>query len=278
MRELLQYFEFTNRDVGIDECGIQQFTPGLNYKYRTYSYFVLHYVESGKGTFEVNGMKYNLKEGDGFILRKDTAVNYTGDTSEPWRNYWIVLSGNYLNEYLKETTLMTKDVIHFPENSESRDIIKYICDETKKELPNIKPKSWYYSHVYKLLYLLELEFPASNTLKVINSFIPDYAKLAHNYMSTNYMNAISIQEVADFIGISRSYLYRKFRDKYNQSPQNFLQDRKMNIAKRILIEQDDPIYIVAEKVGYYDQLQFSKAFKNYYNLSPSDYREKYKIF
>lgn len=276
MREI-QYFESRNREINLDECGIQQFTPELNYKYRTYSQFVIHYVESGKGTFEVNGMKYNLKAGDGFILRKDTAVDYISDKHDPWKNYWVVLSGNYLNEYLKKTTLLTKDVIHFKVESKSKDIIKYICDETRRNFPNIKSSSWYYSYVYKLLYHLEQEFKANDGVLTTRTNAPDYAKLAHNYISTNYMNAISIQEVADFIGISRSYLYRKFKDKYDMSPQYFLQKCKMELAKNILIEQNDPIYIVAEKVGYLDQLQFSKAFKNYYNLSPLNYREKHQV-
>jgi len=272
MRELWRHFENEPRDINIDECGIQQFSPGQNYNYIVYQNFVIHYIESGKGIYKVEGKKYNLSAGDGFIIRKGTEVNYAADNNNPWKNYWVGLNGNHLINYLKKTTLEQQNILKFSQNSKSAELIKYICNSTLKELPNRINDLWYLSNGYELLYNLEKEFGTNETSQYYNNNAQNYTKIAFDYITNNYMYPITIQEVADFIGISRSYLYRQFRDEYDKSPQQFLQDYRMDIASALLLSTKNKIYIIAEKVGYNDQLQFSKIFKKYFDVSPSDYR------
>lgn len=69
MRKLWKYFDNTlNKNINIDECGIQQFKPDQNYTYIVYQNFVLYFIESGKGNYIVNGEKYYLSAGEGFII------------------------------------------------------------------------------------------------------------------------------------------------------------------------------------------------------------------
>jgi len=272
MRELWRHFENEPRDLNIDECGIQQFSAGKNYNYIVYQNFVIHYIESGKGIYKVDGKKYNLSAGDGFIIRKGTEVRYEADSNKPWKNYWVGLSGNHLLNYLKKTTLEQKNILKFDKESKSAELIKHICNYTLKELPNRINDLWYLSNGYELLYNLEKEFGTNETSQYYNINTQNYSKIAFDYITNNYMYQITIQQVADFIGISRSYLYRQFKDEYDKSPQQFLQDYRMDIASTLLLSTQNKIYIIAEKVGYADQLQFSKVFKKHFGVSPSDYR------
>lgn len=278
MRELWKYFDNINRDINIDECGIQQFNPHQNYNYIVYQNFVLHYIESGKGIYEVNGEKHQLSAGEGFIIRKGVEVSYTGDPFIPWKNYWVALSGDHLTKYLKETKLWENDILTYEKNSNCISLIKEICEATLNDQDNSLSELWYLKNAYDLLDNLNKEFKTNTALKYHNTENQNYAKIAFEYMSNNYMYPITIQEVADFIGISRSYLYRQFKNEYDVSPQFFLIDYRMNYAGQLLIEQDDKIYIIAEKVGYYDQLQFSKAFKKHHGLSPRAYRKRHQKF
>lgn len=275
MRELWQLFEKKNQDVNIDECGIQQFHPNDNYQYIAYQNFILHYVEKGKGIYIVDGKKHELKAGDGFIIRKGMSVTYSADEQEPWKNYWVGLSGQQLTKHLDETILLQDVVLSFEEDSKSAKLIKNICQRTLRESPNKIKNSWYLGKVYQLLYHLSKEFKLSEkSNKKTQTVGRNYAKIAFDYIYNNFMYSITIQEIADYIGIDRSYLYRIFKKEYGISPQQFLLSYRMEEAKRLLIKTNESVYVIANKVGYNDQLQFSKAFKKHSESSPMYYREK----
>lgn len=277
MRDLWQHFDHKYQEVAINEVGIQLFEPDEGFQYVAYQNFILHYVEKGRGTYEVDGKKYHLKAGDGFIIRKGISVKYTADKKYPWKNYWVGLSGHYLTHHLDNTKLLQNVVLTFEEGAESVKILKAICDETLAAQPNRLSDTWYLGQVYQLLHHLTQEF----TLSVEDDLnqpdeTQDYAKIAFDYIYNNYMYPITIQEIADYIGINRSYLYRTFKEAYDMSPHQFLLDYRMDQARKALQQTKNPIYLIAESVGYMDQLQFSKAFKNRYQLSPTKFREKYK--
>lgn len=274
MRILWHFFNMNHSDINIDECGIQQFNPNYSYEYIAYQNFILHYVEEGEGTYKVDGKEYHLKHGDGFIIRKGMKVTYTADSEKPWKNYWVGLSGEQLNNYLKNTYLSKSDVLTFKESSESVSLIKNICEKTLSESPTVAKDPWYLGQIYHLLYQLSKEFKLTENFQIESKEEhQNYAKIAFDYIYNNYMYPITIQEIADYIGINRSYLYRTFKAAYDISPQQFLLNYRMGKAKKFLANTNDHVYLIAEKVGYFDQLQFSKAFKKCYKVSPINFRK-----
>lgn len=277
MRDLWQHFVNKYHDMNIDEVGIQQFEPSESYQYVAYQNFILHYVEKGKGMYEVGGRTYHLKAGDGFIIKQGVSVSYSADPKNPWKNYWVGFNGEELTSHLSNTSLLENVVLSFEENSISTKLVKEICDQTLKESPNRIKDSWYLGKIYQLLYHLSEEFIIEDGHQNIdNKDDHKYAKIAFDYIDNNYMVPITIQGIADYIGIDRSYLFRTFKKEYNLSPHQFLLKYRMKTAKKLLLETEENIYIISEKVGYNDQLQFSKAFKNIYGLSPSNYRKRFK--
>ena len=85
---------------------------------------------------------------------------------------------------------------------------------------------------------------------------------------------LSIQEIADDLNVHRSYLTTVFKEFHQISPKEFLHSVRMQRAQQLLTNTDESIKIVAYSVG---PLYFSKAFKAYNQLTPSQYRSKYKI-
>lgn len=101
-----------------------------------------------------------------------------------------------------------------------------------------------------------------------------YVKEAMNYFSLNYGKKIRIQEVADYIGVNRSYLTTSFKRVVGCSPQEYLINLRMEKAKSMLTETETMINVIAASVGYTDQLSFSRIFRQRYGMSPRDYRER----
>lgn len=271
MKELWKYFEKNDHDISIDECGIQQFFPNQAYAYTTYQTFVIHYIESGSGIYEINNQAFELSAGDGFIVRKGTKVTYYGDKEQPWKYYWVGLNGRHLNSYLNLTTLKNQTIIHFPTDSQSAEVIKEICLFTKNNQDSTNNTVWYKYKIYELLWILSSEFRD----KDFSLELPQrsYEEIAFDYIQSNYTKRMTITDVANYIGISRSYLYRLFKRKYEMSPQEFLQDKRLKTAKKLLLHTKKTINEVAYEIGYDNQLLFSKNFKKEFGMSPSKYRE-----
>lgn len=94
------------------------------------------------------------------------------------------------------------------------------------------------------------------------------------YIKHHYNESVKIGDLADFIGVNRSYLTSSFKKTTGCSPQEFLVNLRMDKAKSLLKKTDLSINAVAGAVGYTDQLAFSKVFKKHCGKSPRMYREE----
>ena len=66
---------------------------------------------------------------------------------------------------------------------------------------------------------------------------------------------------------------RKFKDYTGYSPLQYATIMKMERAKYLIEQSDEPIGTIMEKLGYLDSAHFSKLFKKYCGYSPKKYRE-----
>ncbi len=74
---------------------------------------------------------------------------------------------------------------------------------------------------------------------------------------------------------STEYLTRLFRGKYGFTIYEYVLKLRMERAKELLEDEDNKIIDIAERLGYADNHYFSKAFRTYYDISPSQYRKEY---
>ena len=85
---------------------------------------------------------------------------------------------------------------------------------------------------------------------------------------------IRVNDIVEYIGFTRSYFTSVFRKQTGISPQEYLLQCRFKNGCRLLKETDYPIQKIAQLVGYEDPLAFSKAFKKYYKISPTVFREQ----
>ena len=116
------------------------------------------------------------------------------------------------------------------------------------------------------MYTLIEEFPKPFDYK--DKELHTYIQDALNFINSNYMNSITVQEIADYVNLSRSYLYKMFIKNLGISPQRYLINLRMYKATLLLKGTKLPIGEVASRVGYSDSLLFSKHF----SMSPLNYR------
>lgn len=87
---------------------------------------------------------------------------------------------------------------------------------------------------------------------------------------------LSVEFLAENIGISRVHLYRKLKELTNQSPSDFIKTIRIKQAAVQLANQKVQVSEVAYSVGFSNLSHFSNSFKEYYGISPTEYAEKYR--
>lgn len=98
-------------------------------------------------------------------------------------------------------------------------------------------------------------------------------ELMEKYIRENYQDEISFQELGEKFGFTPEYLGKIFKKYTGETPLKYLTKIRMNQAKHLLISQPDmEIKNIGKAVGYQDGFYFSRAFKSYTGMQPSEYR------
>lgn len=94
-----------------------------------------------------------------------------------------------------------------------------------------------------------------------------------DYIKQNYHNNIALEDVADCVEISKSYLSLLFKQETGINFSTFLTNYRVEMAKKLLISSNDKIYEIAEKVGFENPYYFSKVFRGITGMSCKDFKK-----
>lgn len=267
-------------NVGLQKCESNyQWGPGVR------DHFLIHHIVSGKGEYEADGITYHLTAGDSFLVYPYTEITYRADADDPWEYYWVGFAGTDAAAILSSTDFSRKNpVIHSDEHEtiENTGYGTYISptdDRIKKLLLSIydaRGNSLENSvemtgRLYTALaYFIKISKKASSDTKPYDF----YVKKALEYITANYSYPITVEEIADFVGISRSHLFRAFRSVLSVSPKEYLSDFRIRQACVLLKNSDLSIMAIARSVGFENNLYFSRAFHKKKGITPSEYAKK----
>lgn len=252
-------------NVGYQKCeSAYGWGPGLR------DHYLIHYVISGKGTYRQGEKTYHLQEGDLFIVYPYRQVCYEADEKDPWEYTWVGFSGSDVATILRGTDFEEERPI-LRANGKNERIKKYIMDIYEAKGLSFESAMEMTGRLY--LFLAYLVRNSKNSpFFAQQGYI--YAKKAADYIASHYSYPITVEEVADYVGVSRSYLFRCFQDYVNTSPKMYLTEVRIRQACGLLEKSDLSVSAIARSVGFVDGLYFSKAFKKRKGLSPRDYQKQ----
>jgi len=93
------------------------------------------------------------------------------------------------------------------------------------------------------------------------------------FIHLNYHHTITLSDVAKEVNLSKEYLCRLFKKETDLQLFRYLNILRMKRAAFLITENSDRAYVreVAAAVGIDDQFYFTRVFKKYYGVSPSEY-------
>ncbi|NLJ89404.1 MAG: response regulator [Clostridiales bacterium] len=99
---------------------------------------------------------------------------------------------------------------------------------------------------------------------------------AKAYIKINLLNNVKADEVAEVVNLSPNYFTTYFREKTNTNFRDYVLEKKMSYAKDLLRQGKKTIHEISQELGYGDYRSFNRAFKNFTNMSPSEFQKLYK--
>lgn len=104
----------------------------------------------------------------------------------------------------------------------------------------------------------------------------NYLERARDYVRKHYREKIYLEDLAANLDISPSYLSRLFKKESGQCLQDFINEERVYRASNLLVYSDFSLPEIAAYVGFPNQSYFSKIFRRFRNMTPKNYRDRYR--
>ncbi len=93
------------------------------------------------------------------------------------------------------------------------------------------------------------------------------------YIDHNFQNNIKLETIAPLFGYNSAYLGKIFTKSVGESFNSYVDHRRIEHAKKLLLENRLKVYEIAEQVGYKNVDYFHKKFRKYMEMSPAEFRK-----
>lgn len=228
--------------------------------------YIIKYVISGKGYLKIGGRTYRVTAGDVFMLPKNVLISYYSDPDDPFAYYYIGVDGMNIEKTLARCGL-----------SEDTPVRRYQSPEVGKAFERIcmKLKTYAFtdnlaaiSDFYGLLSVMS-EYDRDNTVALRRNDV-NYVNYAIHYIKENYAYNVSVSEIAERLGIGRSYFSALFRRETGASPQEYLLRFRISQACK-LIALGMSVTEAGSHCGFNSPTNFSVQFKKFMLVTPREY-------
>ena len=263
-------------DLFLVQFGWEQCESLYSYGPHVRNNYLFHYIISGKGHLEVRQRDgslrtYPLRAGQGFLICPNQVTTYCADEKDPWAYTWVEFGGVQAQYRLGLAGLSEKRPLFQPIQPDMalkvRDELMYIANHPQASSLNLM------AHFYLFLDAL-IDGSASKQRVRGQSQRSFYIREAIHFIEQYYKNAITIDQVASFCGLNRTYFSRLFKEVMGQTPQDYLAHYRISKAVELMRNTNLSIGEIAAMVGYPNQLYFSKVFRKIHGLPPRTWRQE----
>jgi AraC family transcriptional regulator of arabinose operon len=259
--------------IELDLCffGSEECEPGHFWGPGIRQHYIFHYVHTGKGIMRIGEHVYHLTKGQGFLICPDSIVYYKADEAEPWTYSWIGFQGLYAKAYLDRAQLSYTQPIF---DSKGNLWFEGFHDEMMRAKSSARNSDVQLQSVmYRFFAELIISAPDTKEIPITSTHSKEaYIRKAIEFLEIHYSQKISILDIAQYVGLDRTYLSSLFKEKLGLSLQIYLLQFRMNRACELLKNQELSIGDISRSVGYTDPLLFSKMFKKINRASPKAFR------
>jgi AraC-like DNA-binding protein len=227
--------------------------------------FQIGFIQQGKGQFFIGETVYPINEGQFFLVHPGKVHSGKPDENIGWTVDTIAVKHSFMEELFGSGTTIT-----FPEFVVADNSLKTLFLKTFDLLKNYENSLENEGRLYLLLTDLikcKATIVQNNDAK---KNINEAVERATTFITKNFTNSFSLDELARQSFLSKFHLLRVFKSTTGLTPYAYQMQLRLNEARR-LIFQDKSLTDIAFELGFADQAHFTNTFKKHANgANPSD--------
>lgn len=253
----------------VNSCGREACEPGHCFGPAMRGYHLMHIAASGSGIFDNGAHRYEVHAGQGFMIFPEDITIYTADENTPWDYVWVGFMGKQAHELaLSAGITPEKPVFDLGKYANTALEIAYdIC----RDMALLQQNSQ--SALGGLLRLMAYVGQSSYDMSPQYN-APDSYERALWIMNANYQSPdFHIEDVASYVGLSRSQLFRIFKAQSGRNPQSVLNELRLSHAKQLLSSTDLSLSETALSSGFTSAARLGEIFRDKLNITPLKYRD-----
>lgn len=237
---------------------------------RTLDEYQLLYNVEGEGVFTSAHIKETvIKPGDMFLLFPGEWHSYHPLKEVGWKQYWIGFKGKNIDERVKAGFLSPeKPIYHVGFSVDIQMLYEEAYKTAIKEAPySQQTLAGIVNYLIGIMYSLERTNELSKNTQ--HMFIVSKAQML---IRDSLEKPLSIQDIAEQLGVSYSSLRKIFKEYTGLAPALYQHDLKLQRAKELLSTTNDSIKEIAYRLNFESPDYFSSKFKTKTGMKPSDFR------
>ena len=221
--------------------GEGSFSPGDQSNTLVSEAYLIHYVRCGSGIYHHKGIDHIFRSGQLIISRPGDVAQFGPAEEARWTLRWIGFNGKLAHRFSELPIIVDAPPGTF----------ETLCDLA----------TWSDMLEYKLASELMFLYSALLTPQK-QRMVTDPVEWVKDYVEKNYMNSITVPELAKVVGLDPDYLTRKFKKKYNLNIQSYILQTRVSYSRKLLADGWS-VKEVAAMCGFNDPSSFSRTFKKY---------------
>ncbi|MBL1227770.1 AraC family transcriptional regulator [Enterococcus sp. BWB1-3] len=236
----------------------------------------LNYVKSGKiDYFQISDRIYSLEKGDFIVVNSEVPHS----ARIKYRKENVVLTIFLVKSYM--FSLLGRDSKFNLGKSNSKKIATFFEDfieVANNEQNLINKKMGLYGYLNLILYEMyskskDTESAGDESL-IQKKMMDKDIKVIKEFIDSHYLEDISLDDLFSLSELSESKIRKEFKSVFGMTIYKYILFRRLNDAKFQLLETDLKIKDIAIQLGFYDAKSFIRNFKNYYKMTPQNFRKK----
>lgn len=268
--KLVMHRKTNSEELFLVSCGYENCKPAQFFGPSIRRYYIIHFILEGQGHYFINDRHYVLRKNQCFLVPPDVVTYYKAEPSDPWTYVWICFNGTAAPTLLQHCRFTESSPLLAVADAEP---YREAIFEMMEHAPLTPADECYIQSIlYRILAMLGQQTEASyGDADSLDNF---YISRAIDYINKSTILDITVSDVAEYLHISRSYLFGLFKKHLNTSPQAFLITARMANAKELLLRTSISVENIAFSSGYQNPFAFSRAFKKETGMTPREFRQK----